>query len=563
MFTENEIRNIMFQVLSGLAFVHKHGFFHRDMKPENLLCMGPELVKIADFGLARETRSRPPYTDYVSTRWYRAPEVLLRSSMYSSPIDMWAVGCIMAELYTLRPLFPGNSEVDEIFKICQVLGTVKKTDWPEGYQLAAAMNFRFPQCVPTPLKTLIPNASNEALTLMKDLLQWDPKKRPTAVQALRYPYFQVGQVLGPRTQTPDLRKPQMKPAQPTEPKPELQSASEPALRSQAKAQGRSFHQPLQQIPLPQAECQAEPLPLNTQKRPVGNENSLAGLKSGRRRWGQTKPTDSWDESDHSDTAASISKKPSMGIEEDKPNKEFISQPKEQKPLYTFTTVTKLPSNIKTNHSDSNLQNTSSARQHYLRQSRYLPGLISKSTPSAAEKESQRENISNLSNKSLAPVGLAPVTRVSPEAEESSAKASDKPRERILEKIEQPKGNFISTTYNLSGGYIPSFQKKEVGSVGQRIQLAPLGNQHALDLSTSADSKTGKTKSSKPKPAASTSLNESAEDFDGWKRRAERTQVKGQSYSALGKNSANLLPRAAPVQPVHGRVDWAAKYGNHR
>uniref|UniRef100_A0A3B1JT53 Male germ cell-associated kinase n=1 Tax=Astyanax mexicanus TaxID=7994 RepID=A0A3B1JT53_ASTMX len=538
MFTENEIRNIMFQVLSGLAFVHKHGFFHRDMKPENLLCMGPELVKIADFGLARETRSRPPYTDYVSTRWYRAPEVLLRSSMYSSPIDMWAVGCIMAELYTLRPLFPGNSEVDEIFKICQVLGTVKKTDWPEGYQLAAAMNFRFPQCVPTPLKTLIPNASNEALTLMKDLLQWDPKKRPTAVQALRYPYFQVGQVLGPRTQTPDLRKPQMKPAQPTEPKPELQSASEPALRSQAKAQGRSFHQPLQQIPLPQAECQSEPLPLNTQKRPVGNENSLAGLKSGRRRWGQTKPTDSWDESDHSDTAASISKKPSMGIEEDKPNKEFISQPKEQKPLYTFTTVTKLPSNIKTNQSDSNLQNTSSARQHYLRQSRYLPGLISKSTPSAAEKESQRENISNLSNKSLAPVGLAPVTRVSP-------------------------GNFISTTYNLSGGYIPSFQKKEVGSVGQRIQLAPLGNQHALDLSTSADSKTGKTKSSKPKPAASTSLNESAEDFDGWKRRAERTQVKGQSYSALGKNSANLLPRAAPVQPVHGRVDWAAKYGNHR
>lgn len=506
LFPESAIRNITFQILQGLSFIHKHGFFHRDMKPENLLCMGPELVKIADFGLAREIRSRPPYTDYVSTRWYRAPEVLLRSSMYSSPIDMWAVGCIMAELYTLRPLFPGNSEVDEIFKICQVLGTVKKTDWPEGYQLAAAMNFRFPQCVPTPLKTLIPNASNEALTLMKDFLQWDPKKRPTAVQALRYPYFQVGQVLGPRTQTPDLRKPQMKPAQPTEPKPELQSASEPALRSQAKSQGRSFHQPLQQIPLPQADRQAEPLPLNTQKRPVGNENSLSGLKSGRRRWGQTKPTDSWDESDHSDTAASISKKPSMGTEDDKPNKDLISQPKEQKPLYTFTTVTKLPSNIKTNQADSNLQNTSSARQHYLRQSRYLPGLISKSTPSAAEKESQRENISNLSNKPLAPVGLAPVTRVSP-------------------------GNFISTTYNLSGGYIPSFQKKEVGSVGQRIQLAPLGNQHA--------------------------------HFDGWKRRAERTQVKGQSYSALGKNSANLLPRAAPVQPVHGRVDWAAKYGNHR
>ena len=90
-------------------------------------------MKIADFGLAREIRSRPPYTDYVSTRWYRAPEVLLRSTNYSSPIDMWAVGCIMAELYTLRPLFPGSSEVDEIFKICAVLGTPSKVTHYTAY----------------------------------------------------------------------------------------------------------------------------------------------------------------------------------------------------------------------------------------------------------------------------------------------------------------------------------------------------------------------------------------------------------------------------------------------
>ncbi|XP_022092624.1 serine/threonine-protein kinase MAK-like [Acanthaster planci] len=198
LFPESVIRNIMFQILQGMAFIHKHGFFHRDMKPENLLCQGPELVKIADFGLARETRSRPPYTDYVSTRWYRAPEVLLRSTNYSSPIDVWAIGCIMAELYTLRPLFPGNSEVDEIFKICSVLGTPKKDEWSEGYKLAANMNFKFPQCVPVPLKTLIPNASNDALALMKDMLAWNPQKRPTIMQALRYPYFQVGQNLGPK-----------------------------------------------------------------------------------------------------------------------------------------------------------------------------------------------------------------------------------------------------------------------------------------------------------------------------------------------------------------------------
>lgn len=115
-----------YKIFQGLAFMHRHGFFHRDMKPENLLCSGPELVKIADFGLARETRSRPPYTDYVSTRWYRAPEVLLHSINYNTPIDLWAVGCIMAELYTFRPLFPGTSEIDQIFKICSVLGTPEK-----------------------------------------------------------------------------------------------------------------------------------------------------------------------------------------------------------------------------------------------------------------------------------------------------------------------------------------------------------------------------------------------------------------------------------------------------
>ncbi|XP_059914655.1 serine/threonine-protein kinase MAK-like [Gadus macrocephalus] len=126
LFPESVVRNMTFQILQGLSYIHKNGYFHRDLKPENLLCTGTEMVKIADFGLARELRSLQPYTEYVSTRWYRAPEVLLRSPSYSSPIDLWAVGCIVAELYTLRPLFPGTSEVDEVFKICQVLGTLKK-----------------------------------------------------------------------------------------------------------------------------------------------------------------------------------------------------------------------------------------------------------------------------------------------------------------------------------------------------------------------------------------------------------------------------------------------------
>lgn len=170
--------------------MHKHGFFHRDIKPENMLVKG-DIVKLADFGLAREIRSRPPYTDYVSTRWYRAPEVLLRSTSYNSPIDTWAMGCIMAELYTLRPLFPGSSEADEIYKICSVLGSPTQSTWPEGIRLANQMNFRFPQFVPTPLASLIPNASPEAIQLMTDYMKYDPNQRPGVPQSLQYPYFQV------------------------------------------------------------------------------------------------------------------------------------------------------------------------------------------------------------------------------------------------------------------------------------------------------------------------------------------------------------------------------------
>ncbi|GAX76513.1 hypothetical protein CEUSTIGMA_g3959.t1 [Chlamydomonas eustigma] len=190
-FPESRVRNWCYQILQGLAYTHKQGFFHRDMKPENLLA-SKDTVKVADYGLAREIRSRPPYTDYVSTRWYRAPEVLLRSPYYNAPIDIFAMGAIMAELYTLRPLFPGSSEADEIYKICSVLGTPTAQTWPEGLKLAAAMNFRFPQFAPTPFSKIIPHACPEAVDLMTAMCHWDPNKRPTAVQCLQHPYFSIG-----------------------------------------------------------------------------------------------------------------------------------------------------------------------------------------------------------------------------------------------------------------------------------------------------------------------------------------------------------------------------------
>ncbi|ORZ36964.1 kinase-like domain-containing protein [Catenaria anguillulae PL171] len=216
-FSESEIRWIIFQILLGMAYMHKNGYFHRDMKPENLLmtnsaCVIPSHVqhqqssptspasptpplpplttKIADFGLARELRSRPPFTEYISTRWYRAPEIVLRSTTYSSPIDIWAIGCIMAELFSLAPLFPGSSEIDQLFRIAGVLGSPTPSNWPQGAKLLAALNVRLPAINPVPLASLVPSrASNEAISLLSAMLQYDPMKRPTAAQALSHPFF--------------------------------------------------------------------------------------------------------------------------------------------------------------------------------------------------------------------------------------------------------------------------------------------------------------------------------------------------------------------------------------
>lgn len=101
-------------------------------------------MKISDFGLVREIRSAPPFTEYISTRWYRAPECVLRSRGYNYPVDIFALGCIMAELYTMKPLFPGQSELDQMNKIVMILGTPTTKDWEDVMRLAERRNYRFP-----------------------------------------------------------------------------------------------------------------------------------------------------------------------------------------------------------------------------------------------------------------------------------------------------------------------------------------------------------------------------------------------------------------------------------
>ena len=100
-----------------MAYIHKHGFFHRDLKPDNLLISADQVI-VSDFGLVREIKSMPPFTEYISTRWYRGPECVLRSRGYNYPVDIFALGCIMAEFYMMMPIFPGSSELDQMNKIC-------------------------------------------------------------------------------------------------------------------------------------------------------------------------------------------------------------------------------------------------------------------------------------------------------------------------------------------------------------------------------------------------------------------------------------------------------------
>ena len=186
---EEQIRDIMYQTLLGLSFMHKYGFFHRDMKPENLLLNGKK-IKIADFGLAREIRSVPPYTEYVSTRYYRAPECILQFTNYNSPIDIWGLGCIMAEMYLHpQPLFCGSNEKEVLFKICSVLGTPTYDTWNDGIQQANIVGIKFPTYPGIDLEKIITGASSEAIDLIKQMLQWDPNKRATAKALLKHPFF--------------------------------------------------------------------------------------------------------------------------------------------------------------------------------------------------------------------------------------------------------------------------------------------------------------------------------------------------------------------------------------
>ena len=190
--SEAKVRNIIYQITSGLKYMHSCNIMHRDLKPENILMvLNNNLIKIADFGTAKEIPEfkNNSLTDYVCTRWYRAPECTLKSNNYNEKIDVWAIGCIMAELYTLKPIFPGIDEFDQLNKILKVIGTPEYNDWPEGFALIQRLNIRIPNYNKENLKQIVFNANDDAIDFLEFIFQINPEKRPSADELLKHPYF--------------------------------------------------------------------------------------------------------------------------------------------------------------------------------------------------------------------------------------------------------------------------------------------------------------------------------------------------------------------------------------
>lgn len=186
---------IMYQIFRSLKFMHSAALLHRDIKPSNVLLNSECQVKMADFGLARSLaqlgaeEGNPVLTDYVATRWYRAPEILLSSTRYTYGVDMWACGCILGELLNGKPIFPGTSTMNQLDRILEVTGRPSAEDIEAIQSPFAATMLESMRAPDAPrLDAMFPTASAEALDLMARLMHFNPDRRISAEEALRHPY---------------------------------------------------------------------------------------------------------------------------------------------------------------------------------------------------------------------------------------------------------------------------------------------------------------------------------------------------------------------------------------
>ncbi|XP_072165090.1 cyclin-dependent kinase-like 2 [Diadema setosum] len=188
---EDLVRKYMWQVLKGIEFCHHNNIIHRDIKPENILVSKSRVVKLCDFGFAR-TIAGPGeiYTDYVATRWYRAPELLVGDTKYGKAIDLWAVGCLQAEMLTGEPLFPGDSDIDQLYHIIRCFGTLIQRHKEIFLMNPLFVGMRLPEVKNVePLEKRFPTLSGLSISMMKSCLHLDPDHRPTCTQFLKHEFF--------------------------------------------------------------------------------------------------------------------------------------------------------------------------------------------------------------------------------------------------------------------------------------------------------------------------------------------------------------------------------------
>lgn len=183
------IQSFTLQILNGLYYCNINRIIHRDLKPQNLLITSDLKLKLCDFGLSRMfSLPMGKMTHEIITLWYRPPEVLLGIENYTTKVDSWSIGCIMAEMILGKPLFSGDCEIGQLFKIFQIMGTPTETTWP-GVSKLPDFKINFPSWKKKPLKSMFPDFDEDGLDLMEKFLEMDPEKRITIREALNHPFI--------------------------------------------------------------------------------------------------------------------------------------------------------------------------------------------------------------------------------------------------------------------------------------------------------------------------------------------------------------------------------------